>query len=122
MADLTVFGGDRGGVDDGAAHAVNVGRVVTHGRRGQTTDVERADQVDLDDLAVEIEIVRGGVLAVFADGARRPTDAGAVDRAPQRCHGLCSFDRGDDVVGARDVTVRVRAADLFGDRFAARRR
>ena len=41
--------------------------------------VEGADEVDLDDLAVDVEVVGRGVLAVAADRAAGPADAGTVD-------------------------------------------
>ena len=56
-----------------------------------------------------------GVLAVFADRARRPADAGAVDRAPQRSQRHGGLDRRDDLLGVRHVAVDVGAADLLGD-------
>jgi hypothetical protein len=95
---------------------------VAHGGRGETTDVERADQVDLDHLAVEVEVVRRRVLAVLADGARGPANAGAVDGAPEWRHGLGRLDSEDDLLSIRDVTVHVGAADLFGDELLRVRR
>ena len=59
------------------------------------------------------------VLAVLADGARRPADAGAVDRTPQGSERPRGVERRDDLVGVRDVTVRVLATDLLGESGAA---
>jgi len=119
LADLAVLGGDRRRVDDGAAPAVLVGFVLAHRRRCQADAVERADQVDLDHLAVEIEVVGRAVLAVLADGARRPPDAGTVDQGPQGPKGLGRLDSGDDLLGVGHVGVGEGAAELLGQHLAA---
>ena len=97
LADLAVLGGDRGGVDDRAALAVLVGLVLRHRRGGDADAVEGADQVDLDDLLEDVEVVGRAVLAVLADGAGRPADAGAVDERLERAELLGRLDRGDDL-------------------------
>ena len=55
-----------------------------HRRRGQPDAVEGADQVDREHLLVGVEVVRRGELAVLADGALRPADAGGVHQGAQR--------------------------------------
>jgi len=57
------------------ALAVLVGLVLLHALGGEADDVERADQVDLDDPVENAEVVR----ALAADGAHRHGDSGAVD-------------------------------------------
>ena len=76
--------------------------------------VVRADEVDLDDPAVLVEVVSRGVVPVAADGAGRPPDAGAVHQGLQRCHLDRRFDGGDDVLGVGHVGRREDAADLLG--------
>ena len=77
---------------DGAGAGPDEAGVVAHRGSGETADVEGADQVDLDDLAVQVEVVGRAVLAVLAEGAGRPANTGAVHDAPQRGHGLRGFD------------------------------
>ncbi len=77
--------------------------------------VEGADEVDRNDLLEGVEI--GGRLerAVLADRALRPADAGGVDEHTERAHRLRHLDGIDDVVGAGDVDLAERAADLVGE-------
>ncbi len=77
--------------------------------------VERADQVDRDDLLEGVEV--GGRLerAVTADRALRPADAGGVDEHPHRAHRLRHLDGVDEVVGVGDVDLGERTADLVGE-------
>ena len=60
LADLTFEGGHARGVDDHAAVTGRRRRILRHGRRCQTDDVERADQVDLDDLREARKRMRSG--------------------------------------------------------------
>ena len=117
LADLAVLGRHRRGVDDGAAGAVRVGLVEAHFGGGQPDAVERADQVDLDDAAVGVEVVGRGVVAVPADGPGGPTDAGAVDQRLERRHLDGRVDRGDDLLGLGDVGLDEQAAELLGQGF-----
>ena len=78
--------------------------------------VERADQVDLDDLAERLEVVRR---AVAVDRALGPTDAGAVDAT---CAAARSRSRRRPRPAPRSSSVtsalRERAVELLGDGFA----
>ena len=61
----------------------------------------------------------GGVeLAVPADGALRPADAGGVHQDPQRAELDGLRDRRLDLLGVGDVDRDERAADLLGERLA----
>ena len=58
------------------------------------------------------------VLAVPADRALRPADAGGVDEDPQRPELGGPVDRGGDLGGVGDVDGDELAADLGGQRLA----
>jgi glutamate N-acetyltransferase / amino-acid N-acetyltransferase len=79
LADLAVERGHRRDVDDGAALAVLERLGGAHRGGGEADAVERADQVDGDDLLERVEVGGRLVAAVLADGALRPADAGGVD-------------------------------------------
>ena len=98
LTDLTLERGHRGGVDDDAALAVD-GLGLGHAFGGQPDHVERADQVDLDDLGEAVEGERT-VLAQRLDGV---ADAGAVDVDTQRAHLLGGVERRADLLGVGDV-------------------
>jgi len=70
----------RSRVDDHATLAVLTGLVRGHYDRRETDHVERADEVDVDDVPEGVERVR---LPVLADDERGRTDPGAVDDAAQ---------------------------------------
>src|SRR5215469_1531556 len=73
---------NRGCVDDHAPLTVSVSRLcLGHCGCANAHQVERADQVHLDDFAERCAIVRR---AIAADGPLRPADASAVDDAAQR--------------------------------------
>ena len=76
LANLPLIGGDRGGVDDDAALAFFHRVEHRHIGRGETQQVERADQVDADH-ALEGSKRHG---PVASDDAARGADAGAVDQ------------------------------------------
>ena len=80
LADLALVRGDRRGVDDDPALLVDrLGRGDPLGR--QPDHVERADEVDVDDLDERVERERRAVAAEQPAGG---ADAGAVDHHPQR--------------------------------------
>jgi hypothetical protein len=81
---------------------------------GDADAVERADEVDRDDLLERVE-VGGGVVTPATHGALRPADAGRVHQDAERAHALGHLDRVDDVVGAGDIDLAERAADLVGE-------
>src|SRR5690606_7676819 len=116
LADLSVEGGDRGGVDDDAALATfkRLELFAAHGK--QADHVECADQVDLDHLAVVVERVR----PVLRGGACGDGDAGAVD---QDARGAELFgDRGEGLLatlGRRDVAPDRDPADVGRNLFGA---
>ena len=88
LADLAVERGDRRGVDDDAALlAERLGLGDPLG--GQPQHVERADQVDLDDLLERVERER----AVLAQRLDRVADARAVDVDAQRAERLGDVER-----------------------------
>src|SRR5207245_1408732 len=101
LADLALEGGDRGGVDDHAALAVLVDGVGLGDRvGGQAHDVEGAEQVDGDDGAEQLQIVR----AVLGQDAPGPADTGAVHHDAQRHTGFDDLrDRGRNLIVAGDV-------------------
>ena len=118
LADLAVEGRDGREVDDRAALAVGVGLVARHDGRRLAGHVEGADQVDLDDLAERAEVVRRGELAVAADGALRPADAGGVDARAQRSDLRGGLDGGGDLLGVGHVDPGEDALDLVGEGLA----
>src|SRR6185437_130670 len=67
IGDLTYLafeGGDGGRVDDDTTLFI-LGLIANHVRRGEPADVERCDQIEVDDLTKLIEAVR----SVFAQGS-----------------------------------------------------
>src|SRR5262245_35674273 len=84
LADLSVKGGDRRGVDDHAPFAFLARLGSGHGCGRQSNRVERADQVDADDARETVE----GHGAVLANYARRIADAGAVDEDVESAEAL----------------------------------
>ena len=64
------------------------------------------------------EVVRRVELAVAADGALRPADAGGVDDRAQRRDLGGRVDGGLDLVGVGHVDLGEDAADLLGEGFA----
>ena len=114
LADLALEGGDRGRVDEHPPLLVH--RVERGHRRGRHPDhIERADEVDLDDLAERRQRHRRAVLADHPGG--RP-DAGAADHHPQRPEPGRQVHRGRDGVRIGDVRRRELAAEPAGDRLA----
>ena len=98
LADLTVERRHRGRVDDDALLAVDrLGLGDALGR--QPDDVERADQVDLDDLAEPGQRER----TVLAQGLDGVADAGAVDVDADRPHRLGGVQGGGDACFIGDV-------------------
>src|SRR6266571_3266182 len=82
LAGLALQAGHRRGVDDDPALPVGVGRVGLGDRGGgDPHQVEGADQVDVDHLAVGGQVVRR---PVAGHGAGRPADSGAAHGHPQR--------------------------------------
>src|SRR5207249_7171924 len=75
LANLTVEGGDRRGVDDHAALALSIREVLHHEDGCQADDIEGADQIDLDDTLETLQ--RQGALP--ANDALSSSDTGAVD-------------------------------------------
>ncbi len=84
LADLAVVGGDARGVDDDTPLAVGVGFGRGHGLGGEGHHDERADEVDLDDLAVQVDRVR----PLATEDAGRRTDARTADDDAQRALGV----------------------------------
>jgi hypothetical protein len=117
LADLAVERRDRRGIDDHAALAVVQRLGLRDRRRGEPHHVERPDQVDADDLLEQLEVVR---LAGAVERARRPADAGARHRDPQRAELRGGCQRGLDLAGVGDVGPGERGAELAGQRLAAR--
>src|SRR5690606_38236844 len=94
LADLTVEGRHRSGVDDDAAGVVSegLGRGDLFGR--ERHHVEGADQADLDDLGEGGGVVR----ALAAQDALGRTDAGAVaDRTQRHARLAGDVDAGRDL-------------------------
>ncbi|GAA3208572.1 hypothetical protein GCM10020256_05110 [Streptomyces thermocoprophilus] len=92
LADLALVRGDGRRVDDEAAPALGVRLLLDHGGGGEPQDVEGADQVDVDDRAEQVQVVR----AAAADDAGGRGDAGAVDGEPQR--GAVGLDPGEGLL------------------------
>ncbi len=92
-----------------------VGLVRVHARRREPQHVEGADQVDLDDLAERLEVVRR---AVSVDRAFGPTDARAVDARAQRRDLGRGGDRRGDLGLVGDIGLGERAVQLLGDDLA----
>ncbi len=116
LADLALPGRDRGGEHADAALAV-LGLVGGHPGGGEPQHVEGADQVDVDDLAVEVVVAGAAVLVDQPHGAAAP---GAVhERAQRRLRGG-DVERRVDALRVADVGGRERRelAELLGDRGA----
>lgn len=109
LSDLPLEGGDAGRVDDQASLLAD--RLETdHSRRRKSQHVERADQIDLDHLAVFGERKR----AFLSDRLARGSDPGTVDQYARRAMGGRGFveDRTGRSVG--DVATQGQTADLRG--------
>ncbi|MCO5556213.1 hypothetical protein L7F22_009759 [Adiantum nelumboides] len=119
LPDLALERRDRGGVDDDAAVAVDrLG--LRDPLRGEADHVERADQVDVDDLGEVGQRER----AVLADGLDAVADAGAVHRDADRTELFGGVEGGGHLLLVRDVG-RGEAdvlAQLVGDGLTGRGR
>ena len=118
LPDLAVERRDRGDGDDGAPLAVGQGLGLRHGGGGDADAVERADQVDVDDLLEDVEVVGRLVLAVLADGAGGPADAGAVTSARSGPISLAASTAAMTWSVFGDVGRDEQPADLLGERLA----
>ncbi len=115
LPDLSVVGGDRGGVDAHAALAVLQWLVGQHGVRGEAQDVEGPDQVDGDDDREGLERVGP---ARAGDLLREPGARG-VDADAQGGVGLDGgLDGRLDLVLLAHVAGRERGAQLVGQGLA----
>jgi len=87
---------------------------------GQPDHVERADQVDVDDLLERLQRER----PVLGHGLDRVADAGTVHRDPQRAQRLRRVQRRGDVLLAGDVGSGEHhpLPQLRGHRLTVRRR
>ena len=118
LADLTLERGDRRGVDDDAALVV-LGLVLRHVPRLEPVEVERRDQVELDDPPEVVERVR----AVLAERAHRDAAARGVHRDVQPAERVDRVGQRElDALVVDDVDRVERAAQLRRDLGAGRRR
>ena len=92
-----------------------VGLVARHARGREPQHVEGADEVDLDDLAEPVEVVR---VAVAVERPLGPADARAVDARAQRRQLDRGRDRGPNRLLVGDVGRAEHAADVGGDGLA----
>jgi hypothetical protein len=115
LADLAVERGDRGGVHDYAAFAVDLRRL-GNSCSGKADDVERADQVGGDDRSGRVQRSR----TVLAYGARGSATPRAVHRDAERPESARGVDRSQYRVGVGDVRRREHRTvpEVLGDRLA----
>ena len=88
--------------------------IAAYRRGGQPDAVERADQIDCNDLLIGVEFVRRRELAILADRALCPTDACGVDQDAQWAEFSRLVDGRLDLRGVGDIDADERAADIFG--------
>jgi hypothetical protein len=106
LADLAVEGCNGSGRDDHAAFAISQRLELGCAVREQTQHVEAADQVDLDDLAEQVEIMR----AVASGDPDSGCNTGAIDQDAGFAEGFGCFGQ------CRFCSCRV--GDVAGDRLA----
>src|SRR5690606_16341754 len=107
LANLPVKGSDRGRVDQNATLTSLVWLLTGHVLRGQSADVERADQIHLHHFRERGE----GMRSVLADRSLGNGDAGTVDcpmQTPELTDG--HSDGRADVLFAGDVHLREASA------------
>ncbi len=94
LANLSLIGGDGGSVDNYSSLSVLVAFGLRYGLGGERENVEGADQVDLDDRGVELQ-----VMCLLAEDAHGGANAGAVDQGAKRGTGTRPSHGGPHLIG-----------------------